>query len=198
MGSSLIVENELIYIISSFISTVVYDEWAKSFEIRRELLRDEFVIMPNHFHGIVWVVDATNKLKTNARGGTVPVPVETSGRTSLQPEPQPPQQPEPQPPQKSKPFPPGLPPKSVSSFMAGVKSIISKRINILRGTPGDRVLQYRFHDHLIRNENELFRIRQYIRNNPGNWEIDSFKKTDGSTVRENMMEYGCDDWMIVA
>ena len=32
---------------------IVYDEWDKSFEIRRELVRDEFVVMPNHFHGIV-------------------------------------------------------------------------------------------------------------------------------------------------
>jgi hypothetical protein len=53
---------------------IVQNEWDKSFIIRRELLRDEFVVMPNHFHGIVRVVD-------------VPVPVvaahvaETSGRT---------------------------------------------------------------------------------------------------------------------
>jgi len=28
-------------------------EWEKSFEMRRELLCDEYVIMPNHIHGII-------------------------------------------------------------------------------------------------------------------------------------------------
>jgi REP element-mobilizing transposase RayT len=34
------------------------------------------------------------------------------------------------------------------------------------------VWQPRFHDHIIRNEEELQRIRDYIRNNPRNWVID--------------------------
>jgi hypothetical protein len=32
--------------------------------------------------------------------------------------------------------------------------------------------QSRYHDHLIRNEKSLYRIRQYIRNNPAKWELD--------------------------
>ncbi|MBP9727470.1 MAG: transposase [Gammaproteobacteria bacterium] len=34
---------------------IVRDEWIKSFEIRKEILIDEFVIMPNHFHCIVFI-----------------------------------------------------------------------------------------------------------------------------------------------
>jgi REP-associated tyrosine transposase len=29
-----------------------------------------------------------------------------------------------------------------------------------------------YHDHIIRNENSLERIRQYVRNNPAKWELD--------------------------
>jgi hypothetical protein len=39
---------------------IVYDEWLRSMGIRREirLYEDEFVVMPNHLHGIVWIVGA--------------------------------------------------------------------------------------------------------------------------------------------
>lgn len=32
---------------------VVEAEWLRSFEIRKELVRDEYIIMPNHFHATV-------------------------------------------------------------------------------------------------------------------------------------------------
>ncbi|MCX6257619.1 MAG: transposase, partial [Bacteroidia bacterium] len=83
---------------------IVHDEWVKSFEIRDELFCDEWVIMPNHLHAIVFI------------DGTV---VGTHGRASLQPT--------------------GIayrPPKSVSSFVAGFKSVTTKRINELRGYSG--------------------------------------------------------------
>jgi REP element-mobilizing transposase RayT len=35
--------------------------------------------------------------------------------------------------------------------------------------------QSRYHDHIIRNENELNRIRQYIIDNPKNWDTDELK-----------------------
>ena len=35
-----------------------------------------------------------------------------------------------------------------------------------------RLWQLRFHDHIIGNDDELNRIRTYIRNNPKNWEDD--------------------------
>ncbi len=36
------------------------------------------------------------------------------------------------------------------------------------------IWQPRFHDHLIRNEYEMNRIQEYIKNNPSNWEKDIF------------------------
>jgi len=60
-------------------------------------------------------------------------------------------------------------PKSISSFIAGFKSHATKQINEYQNTPGGLVWQPRFHDHVIRNNVELNRIRNYIQNNPLNW-----------------------------
>jgi REP element-mobilizing transposase RayT len=58
---------------------IVDDEWGKSFEIRHELKRDEFVVMPNHIHGIVRMIGSSISVETHG-------PVETHGRASLQTE----------------------------------------------------------------------------------------------------------------
>jgi REP element-mobilizing transposase RayT len=36
---------------------IIRDEWVRSFQIRHELKIDEYVIMPNHFHGIIVIHD---------------------------------------------------------------------------------------------------------------------------------------------
>jgi len=46
------------------------------------------------------------------------------------------------------------------------KMVSAKRINLLRGTTGVRVWQRDYYERVIRNENELNRIRRYIVNNP--------------------------------
>ena len=53
-------------------------------------------------------------------------------------------------------------PRSLGSIIAGFKSAATKRINEMRHAPSIPVWQKRFYDHVIRNENELNRIRDYI------------------------------------
>ena len=48
----------------------------------------------------------------------------------------------------------------------------TQRINLLRGRPGEPVWQRDFHEHIIRNEEELDRIRRYIASNPLQWALD--------------------------
>jgi len=48
----------------------------------------------------------------------------------------------------------------------------SKQINQIRKTPGIPVWQRNYYDHIIRNQDELNRIREYIINNPLQWEYD--------------------------
>ena len=45
----------------SALGQIVLDEWMRSIGIRKEiqLHEDEFVVMPNHSHGIVWMVGVT-------------------------------------------------------------------------------------------------------------------------------------------
>ncbi len=125
-------------------------EWLKTAEIRREIALDEFIVMPNHFHAIVNIVDCGNGL------------VGATGRSPLRPG-----------------TPRGPANKSLSSLIAGYKSAVTTRINQLRGTPGAPVWQRNFHEHIIRNPDELSRIRKYIRNNPMQWETDDENSNRG-------------------
>jgi hypothetical protein len=52
------------------------------------------------------------------------------------------------------------------------KMVSAKQINQLRGTPGLPVWQRNYYEHIVRNEAELERIRDYIRANPAKWDED--------------------------
>jgi len=67
----------------------------------------------------------------------------------------------------------GQPKKSsISTIIRSLKSTSTKRINILIHTSGHSIWQRNYYEHVIRNENELNKIRQYIINNPPKWEYD--------------------------
>ncbi|MGB7567829.1 MAG: transposase, partial [Chitinivibrionales bacterium] len=119
---------------------IVRDEWERTFKIRTELMMDEYVIMPDHMHAIIHVGNLPGM-------GDTPVAPTTDTRGT----------------------PTGPKPRSVGAMVAGFKSGTIKRINELRKTPGAWVWQRNYFEHIIRNEQSLFRIRQYIRNNPTKW-----------------------------
>jgi putative transposase len=48
----------------------------------------------------------------------------------------------------------------------------AKYINRLRDATGYPLWQRNYYEHIVRSENELNRIRQYIQNNPLKWELD--------------------------
>ena len=129
---------------------IVREEWFRSTEIRAEveLFHDEFVIMPNHIHGIVWIVETDNPSVVGAHGH-----VGAHGRAPLLPQ---------------------RPPRSLGSFIAGFKSIVTKRINTLRNTPGAPVWQRNYYEHIIRNDRALNAIRRYIAANPACWHLDRY------------------------
>ena len=95
------------------------------------IVLDEFVIMPNHVHGIIQITGAGLE-----RAGLEPAPT-------------------------------GLP-EIVRQF----KTFSAKRINATRNSPGISVWQRNYYEHIIRNEHELNKIREYIQNNPLNWDSD--------------------------
>jgi REP element-mobilizing transposase RayT len=63
-------------------------------------------------------------------------------------------------------------PRTLSSFIAQYKAYSTKCINERRGTPGARVWQPNFYEHVSRNDEDLYNIRQYIQENPLKWELD--------------------------
>ncbi|MCA9408484.1 MAG: transposase [Candidatus Omnitrophica bacterium] len=66
------------------------------------------------------------------------------------------------------------PSQTIGSIVRGFKSVSTKRINIYRNSPSRYVWQRNFHDHIIRNEKDFNRIREYINNNPKQWDYDQY------------------------
>ena len=108
---------------------------------------DEFIVMPNHVHGIIMIVGAGSKpaqpvecsIQTNQiRAGLEPAP------TNI-----------------------GLP-----EIVRQLKTFSARKINQLRNNFGVPVWQRNYFEHVIRNEKSLGKIRKYISNNPCNWEND--------------------------
>lgn len=61
---------------------------------------------------------------------------------------------------------------SLSDIMGYFKYQSTKQINVMCNCPGHKIWQRGFHDRIIRNEKELNSMREYIQNNPKQWELD--------------------------
>ena len=149
---------------------IVEQEWLRTPKIRLNVGLEEFVVMPNHFHGIL-VIEYSMKndnhddgrgVKSGGRGvksgdrgvksgdrGVMHYAPTATGTTQLK-----------------------SPSQTLGAIVRGFKSAVTKQINEIRKTPGQPVWQRNFYDRIIRNDRELFNIRQYIINNPMKWEMD--------------------------
>ena len=68
--------------------------------------------------------------------------------------------------------PPGPAPKSLGAIIAGFKAAATIRINKHRHTPSQSVWHRNYYDRIIRDDDELHKIRNYIVNNPLAWDDD--------------------------
>jgi REP element-mobilizing transposase RayT len=57
-------------------------------------------------------------------------------------------------------------PTKLSEIVRGFKTFSARRINATRGTPGTSVWQRNYYERIIRNDDELNKIREYINTNP--------------------------------
>jgi putative transposase len=57
-------------------------------------------------------------------------------------------------------------------IIRGFKTFSARRINEMRDASGTPIWQRNYYEHIIRNEAELTRIREYVANNPLQWEND--------------------------
>jgi len=119
---------------------------------------DEYVVMPNHLHGIVSLMPET--------GAVIPKEFFSSPRwTDSSPD------------SKRKSFKRGPKPGSIPAIVGAFKATASRRINELRGTPNRPVWQRNYYEHIIRSERSLLRIREYVANNPLRWTLDRLNPT---------------------
>ena len=64
------------------------------------------------------------------------------------------------------------PSPALGKIVAYFKYQSTKHINQHRNTPGTRIWQRNYHDHIIRDDPDLQRIRQYVQDNPMKWALD--------------------------
>jgi REP element-mobilizing transposase RayT len=115
---------------------------------------DEFVVMPNHIHGIIFINNCRGEVSSpfseivapNSKTKNAPI---QGGET------------------------PPLRKITLGQIAAYFKYQSAKRINQIRNTPGTPVWQRNYYEHVIRTEKELNQIREYIVNNPMQWELDT-------------------------
>ena len=114
----------------------VRDSWEWLAERHPYVTLDEYIVMPNHLHGIILISD-------QCRGGS---------RTAQMP----------------------LPPKPLGRLIGAFKTVSTKRIRIEDKSLRTPIWQRNYYEHVIRNEKEMAAIREYIVNNPINWELDKY------------------------
>ena len=120
---------------------VVTDVWNKLPERYPSIELDEFVIMPNHIHGIV--------ILNTTVGAGLALPGmrhKQKGAASSAP--------------------------TLGDIMRTFKSISAVTMNRRLDRTGVPVWQRNYYERIIRDENELYAIREYIRYNPLKWDED--------------------------
>jgi REP element-mobilizing transposase RayT len=61
---------------------------------------------------------------------------------------------------------------ALPEIVRALKSFSARRVNRMRRCEGNPVWQRNYYEHIIRNDREWDAIRQYIIDNPLNWEQD--------------------------
>lgn len=126
---------------------IVAEEWLRSAAVREEIECGEFVVMPNHFHGIVHIV--RSDFNTENQGY-----FHTESRAYCH-------------------TPLRSPSRNLGAMVRGFKSAVSNRINEIRHAVGVSVWQRNYYEHVIRDDADYNRIVEYILENPQRWMEDS-------------------------
>lgn len=178
--------------IKSKFGEIVNDEWYKSFEMRNELFLHEYILMPNHLHAIMELINIGDGLRTDAGtdiGTDTGMGMDTTtdigmatviGRDE-------------RPFVSTTPSTPSMPqrqPKSISSFIAGFKSSVNSKIddyidahnlNLPKYNRNNHFFQPNYHDHIIRDNTSYQNIKNYIIENPLKWQADTFHPKNPDT-----------------
>lgn len=118
------------------------------------VILDAFVIMPNHVHGIIFLTENANNM--HGVGTGLEIILDRKRNFYAQPAPT-----------KST-----IKRHGLSEVIRGFKTFSARRINQLRYMTDVPVWQRNYYERIIRNEESLQKIRQYIINNPSSWQQD--------------------------
>ena len=127
---------------------------------------DEFVVMPNHIHGVIFINNCRGEVSSpfsevvlhNSKSKTA---LQNGGET------------------------PPLRKITLGQIVAYFKYQSAKRINDIRNTQGTPVWQRNYYEHIIRDEKELQAIREYIRYNPLKWDEDEENPEMKRNIQKN-------------
>lgn len=140
---------------------IVAGEWKKTPEMRDRVELGEWVVMPNHVHGIIYLKpnqrrDASNASKEDTqktKDGRHPSLQKNGSQQNYKNE-----------------FGPQR--NNISSIIRGFKSSCTRKIR--EQLNNSFAWQKGFHDHIIRNQKSLLNIERYIRENPYRWNDDKY------------------------
>jgi len=169
----------------------VWDEMPNRFD---GLELDRFVVMPNHIHGVIVLPRRGESCIRPCICPIIPPGIHSNppngystdhgGEYKIRPY--------------------GTLPGTVGRIFQAFKSITTHEYT--NGVkqhgwlpfPG-KLWQRNYWEHIIRNESELNRIRDYVNNNPTEWESDRlYGRPTGriNEIRETATKYGLEDWMV--
>ena len=111
---------------------------------------DAFVVMPNHVHGLIRIDNDIGSHMPLADAGEIRSGMQLHATTT----------------KNKRHF--GKPvADSLSMMINTYKGAVTRELGRIQGNP-IRLWQHNFHDHIVRDEKELWAVRQYIRDNPKN------------------------------
>lgn len=158
---------------------IVHSHWQNLPKYHPRLELDEFVIMPNHIHGILFLID-NNDISSdhhNSVGAGLADNFEVNAGATC----------------KTRPYKISIPTKpaptnnlatennhGIPEIIRGFKTFSARRVNQIRHTSGIPVWQRNYYDHIIRDETSLQKIRQYIQTNPNLWQVDQLHPNNPS------------------
>jgi REP element-mobilizing transposase RayT len=145
------------------VGKIIQWEWMEIPKRFPYILLGAFIVMPNHFHGILFfheIVGATRHRLSRTRADEIRLPDITTDGV------------------EGSPLPRGPKPASLGAIMAQFKSRVTKRlwkIPALNGTP---IWQRNYYEHIIRDERDLQNKTDYIEANPMLWDEDNENPTN--------------------
>ena len=143
----------------SNIGNIIQEEWLKTEEVRDFVDLDGYIIMPNHFHGIIII----NPVETT---GSVVLGNDAENKNILPKEKMLTQK------MTQRVISTTLQPNSLGSIIGQFKSVCTKRIRTKEKE--NFAWQSNYYDHIIRDQKDLDRIRKYIQQNILKWELDRY------------------------